>query len=581
MCLLVVFLLGIGVVVEGLPLSANGQLAAPWFVNRAAEEGIDFVPRYGRSERRFITEAGGSGAAWLDYDVDGTVDLFLPDAVETMAEVGADRGAGANGHRLFRRGLDGFREVAQLAGVGDIAWANGAAVADYDNDGWPDIMVTALGPDRLYRNNGDGTFTASLAGIENGNWSTTAVFTDWDNDGLLDLYVTRYIDSDFELEPDSACHFHLRGVEVFCGPHGLPGAADSLYRNRGDGRFETWPDAGVDADVTYGLAALATDCDGDARPEIYVATDSTINLLFRRNSAGLPEDWSFLSGAGLNTAGVAQAGMGVSAGDFDGDGQLDMVVTNFQHDRNNLYRGLGDCAFEDVADQAGFGAPSIPYMGWGTLLLDVDGDADLDIFVANGHIYPQVERTAADPGVREELFDARRDPETLETYAQKNLLFVNQLRESGEPVTAAATNGGPGLARSAVSRGTSWADYDDDGDIDILVTNLDAAPSLLTNAAPMALPSLRLTLVGRVSSRNAYGAHLRWVSGGVTQVAELRHSDGYLGSNDTRLLVFLPGGRAERLEISWPSGATTVLEDVAPGRILVDELLGQRARRQR
>lgn len=563
---------GLGV----LPSLAVAQTAGAWFVDRAQEEGIDFVPHYGSSERRFITEAGGSGAAWVDYDVDGSVDLFLPNALESMPGAAGSQGSSpGEGHRLFRRSRSQFDEVAGRANVGDATWANGAAVGDYDDDGWPDLMVTAIGPDRLYRNNGDGTFAAVIAGVEDPRWSTTAVFSDWDGDGHLDLYVTRYIEFDLEEAAASACHFHLRGVEVFCGPHGLPGARDSLYRNRGDGGFEAWPGATVDSQATYGLAALATDCDGDGRPELYAATDSTINLLYRRGPGGLPEDWSFLSGAGLSAAGVAQAGMGVSAGDFDGDGLLDLVVTNFQHDRNNLYRGLGDCAFEDIAESAGFGSASLPYMGWGTLLLDVDGDADLDIFVANGHIYPQVDQAGADPGVREDLFDARRDPQMLETYSQRNLLFVNRLRESGEPVTEeVAGSSGPGLARRAVSRGASWADFDDDGDLDILVTNLDSSPSLLVNEAAMVLPSLRLTLVGRISNRSAYGAVVRTVTGDVRQVAELRHSDGYLGSNDTRILVFLPGGRAERLEITWPSGMITVLEDVGPGRILVDETRG-------
>ena len=562
--------------VGGFPLQADGQTTGAWFVDRAAAEGIDFTPRYGSIDRRFITDAGGSGAAWLDYDVDGVLDLFLPDALETLGGSTGNNGAtGRGGHRLFRRDRVRFREVAESAGVADSVWANGAAVGDYDSDGWPDLMVTAIGPDRLYRNNGDGTFAAVSVGVEHSGWSTTAVFLDWDGDGHLDLYVTRYVDFDLDQAAAAACHFHLRGVEVFCGPHGLAGARDSLYRNRGDGTFEVWPGAAVDTEATYGLAALALDCDGDARPELYVATDSTINLLYRRDLEGLPEDWSFLSGAGLSAAGIAQAGMGVSAGDFDGDGHFDLVVTNFQHDRNNLYRGLGDCTFEDVAEIAGLGESSIPYMGWGVLFLDVDGDADLDIFVANGHIYPQVDGTAADPGARGDLFDERRDPQAMETYAQRNLLFANRLRESGEPVTEeVGASSGPGLARLAVSRGASWADYDNDGDVDILVTSLDSAPSLLVNQAAMALPALRLTLVGRTSNRSAYGARVRVSSGGISQVVEIRHSDGYLGSNDTRALIFLPAGHADSIQITWPSGATTVLTDIEPGHILVDEIRG-------
>ncbi len=255
------------------------------------------------------------------------------------------------------------------------------------------------------------------------------------------------------------------------------------------------------------------------------------------------------------------------------------AVTNFQHDRNNLYRGLGECTFEDVAEQVGLGRPSIPYMGWGVLLLDIDGDADLDAFVANGHIYPQVDEAGADPGDRSALFDERRDPGRLETYAQRNLLFLNRLRETGVSVfDETGHSSGPGLVLAAVSRGTSYADYDNDGDLDVLVTNLDSAPSLLVNSGAMAHPALRLSLVGRRSVRGAYGARVRVVSGEIDQVAELRHSDGYLGSNDPRLLFYLPGGRADRVEITWPGGASTDLEAIEPGWLVIDEARGVIAR---
>lgn len=572
-------------------LGSAAQTAGPWFVDRAGERGIDSPLLYGGAEKRFITEAGGSGAGWIDFDMDGRLDLFLPNALAAPAErpseaaghVTSSGQLGASeallGHRLYRATGGVFTEVAGLAGVARLAWANGVAVGDFDNDGWSDVYVSAIGTNQLFRNNGDGTFAAVYVGVEDPGWSTSSVFVDWEGDGDLDLYVPNYVDFDARKASESACHFHLRGVEVFCGPHGLAGQRDALYRNDADGSWSRWPGATIDPEATYSLAALATDCDGDRLPEVYVATDSTMNQMYRRDHTGAPEDWSFLSGAGLSAAGVPQAGMGVSAGDFDGDGRMDLTVSNFQHDRNNLYRGLGECSYEDVGETVGIALPSVPYMGWGTLLIDVDGDADLDVFTANGHIYPQVDQARADEGDRAELFDPRRDPEHLETYAQRNLLFVNRLRQTGEATfDEVGESSGPGLARRAVSRGASYADYDNDGDLDILVSNLGAAPTLLTNEGRMARRAIRLTLIGRQSNRSAYGARVGVLSGGVSQVYELRHSDGYLGSNDPRLLIFLPGETVDRLEISWPSGARLELTGLEPAWLVIDEARGVIAR---
>lgn len=564
------------------------------FVEIGEESGIDFRHVYGGPEKAYITEMGGSGAAWVDYDVDGHPDAFLVNGVPGPGErpwtagrsggreaPGRSRVDGAGGrhatavlgHRLYRnaaRNADrnardaadrAFEDRTAPAGVGDVAWGNGAAVADVDNDGFPDLFVTAIGADRLYRNNGDGTLSPRSAGVEDEGWGTTAVFVDANADGLLDLYVVRYVDFEPDDTPtlgDGVCFY--RGVEVFCGPEGLRGAKDLFYRSRGDGSFEPWPGIGVDDEATYGFAAVATDCDDDLRPELYVASDSTINLLYRLiGDAGSLriEDLSLFGGAGYSGGGREQAGMGVTAADYDADGDLDLFVTNFQNDYNTLYRNLGDCLFEDFTERLQLASSSLPYMGWAPLFLDADGDGDPDLFVANGHIYPQL------------------DSAGLESYGQRNLYYRNLLREEGAArFEESGEVAGPALREARSSRGAVSGDYDADGDLDLLVTNIDDRPSLLRNDGRMASPALSLKLVGRQASRTAYGADVVVESGGVTQRHEVRGSDGYLGTNDPRLLVFLPGGRAERLIVRWPGGDSTVLEDVGPGRLVVDQAGG-------
>jgi hypothetical protein len=545
-------------------------------VDATAGAGISFEHLYGGPDKRYIMEMAGSGAAWLDYDVDGRVDLVL---VNALPDVTADPPAAAAayargesiapegaGHRLFRNLGDGrFADVTVGAGIGDLVWGNGAAVADVDNDGFPDLYVTAIGANALYRNNGDGTFSPWPSGAEDPRWGTSAAFTDWDGDGNLDLYVANYLDFDAEVirpQGEGACMY--RGVDVHCGPEGLTGEVDVFYRNNGDGSFAPWPGAKIDTEATFGFALLATDCDSDGRPDIYVASDSTINLLYRHGAGGDIEDWSLFSGAGYSGSGREQAGMGATAADYDGDGDFDLFVTNFQHDYNTLYTNVGDCFFDDDTARLGLAVDSLPYMGWGAQFLDIDGDGDQDIFVANGHVYPQM------------------DAAGLEPWAQRNLLYLNQLAETGAPgFREVGEQAGPGMLVRAASRGVVVADYDNDFDLDLLVTNINDAPTLLQNDGAPPPAALRISLVGRSMNRSAYGARITVESGGRTQSFELRGSDGYLGSNDARLLVALPGGVADRLQITWGRGETTTLEDVAAGWIVLDERRGLVARRSR
>ncbi|MGD8331434.1 MAG: CRTAC1 family protein [Acidobacteriota bacterium] len=553
--------------------SADSPL--PRLVDASAGSGITFRHRYGSLRKIWPTEFGGSGGGWIDYDLDGRIDLVLINGLDDFADdpIGAttrslagapDASTGNDdtlGHRLYRNGPAGFEELSGT-GIEDRVWGDGIAVGDVDNDGFPDVYVTAIGPNRLYRNNGDGTFSPWTAGAEDERWSTSASLTDWNGDGWLDLYVVNYVTFDpvsTAKQGDGVCNY--RGVDVFCGPEGLEGSSDALYLNRGDGTFEPVDDPPIDPERTYGFAIVATDCDGDLRPEVFVAADSTMNLLYSRIEEQV-DDMSLYSGAGYSGAGREQAGMGVTAGDFDDDGDMDLFVTNFQSDYNTLYRNIGDCFFEDVSEPLGLGGTSLPFMGWAPQFVDIDGDADLDLYVANGHIYPQL------------------DDEGLEPYEQRNLLYLNRLRDEGEArFDEVGEQADEGMDLVHGSRAALAGDFDDDFDIDILVTNINGTPDLLRNDTPMSSPMLRLSLIGRGGNRTAYGARISVTSGDIEQTLELRGSEGYAGSNDPRLLVALPGGRAERVVIAWRDGATTRLDDVAPGWIVVDEQRGIIARR--
>jgi hypothetical protein len=445
--------------------------------------------------------------------------------------------------------------------MNDLVWGSGAAVADVDNDGFPDVFITAIGPDWFYRNNGDGTFSKQISGLESDTWSTTATFNDWDGDGFLDLYVTKYVDFYAEHIPipgDGSCFY--RGIEVFCGPEGLVGERDVFYQNLGNVTFTPWLEEVVDPDETYGFAAISVDCDNDSRQEIYVANDSNINLLYRWGDANTAEDWALFGGAGYSVDGREQAGMGATAADVDGDGQTDIFVTNFQNDYNTLYVNAGFCTFTDEATSYGLAAGSFPFMGWAPMFFDVDGDGDQDLYIANGHIHPQMAYAG------------------LETFPQRNLLYINQLETGSTGFREVGEQAGEGASIVNASRAVLRGDYDNDGDADLLVTNINDQPTLLRNDGPIRSPALVLTLIGRESSRSAYGARITVTSGETVQYLELRDSDGYAVSNDPRMLVHLPGGAADAIEVTWPSGRVTMLTEVAPGWLVLDEERGAIAR---
>jgi hypothetical protein len=469
----------------------------------------------------------GSGVCVLDFDLDGIWDLFFPDGRE---------------QKLFRgQGELRFGDVTARAGLASEEWSFGCAVADVDNDGDPDLYVTRLGPNSLYRNEGDGNFERVGAGVEHSGWSTGAAFADLDLDSLPDLYVSGYVDLP-RVDRSTRCSYF--GVEVFCGPNGLPGAPDHLYRNLDGRRFQDMTrESGVDSPDMMGFNVLLADLDGDRLPEIHVANDAAMDLLFANRGGFRFEDVSLLSGAGYSALGMEQSGMGSAAGDYDSDGDLDLYVTNFQRDYNTLYRNEGGLSFQDVTSRAGLALPTLSYLGWGCHFLDVGNDGNLDLFVANGHIYPELEQHT----------------EVGEPYRQRAQLFLGDgsggLRET-QP--AAKTP-------ERLGRGTAVSDLNDDGALDVVVNNLGGAPDLY-RARSRKGTFLRLRLAGTTTHRDGLGAsaHLRTASG--ERRAELRLSDGFLGSNEPVIHFGLGPEKASALEVRWPSGIVDRCENPAAGR---------------
>ena len=515
------------------------------FSEVAAASGLHFEMRSGGQVKNYILESKGGGGALLDYDGDGWLDIYLVN--------GAQLGDPAPPNALYRnQGNGAFDDRTQAAGVGGAQWGMGCAVGDYDNDGASDLYVTNYGPNALYHNEGDGTFreVGQAAGVDLADWSTSATFGDYDRDGDLDLYVAQYLQFAPERVPPRGGMW--KGVLVFAGPLGLTGAQDALYRNEGDGTFRNVTrQAHVEqAEPTYGLGALFCDYDRDGDPDLYVANDSAPNFLYR-NEGDTFREIGVAAGAALSAEGVAQAGMGIAYGDYDRDGFGDFLVTHFEDDYNTLYRNRRDGTFAVASTAAGLAEPSLPHLAFGTCFLDYDNDQDQDLFVANGHVYPQIRHLNPDG------------------YAEPNQLFANEGPTADYRFSAVAAGD---LSLPAVSRGAAKGDYDNDGDVDLLVFNLDGSPSLLRNDTGNQLNWLTLRLVGTASNRDGIGARVAVVSGGVEQVAERVSGGSFLSHSDGRVHFGLGANTAaERIEIHWPSGRTQHLEDVAANQFLVVE----------
>jgi hypothetical protein len=439
--------------------------------------------------------------------------------------------------------------VTAAAGLERYGWGQGAAASDIDNDGDLDLLVTYYGPNLLYRNNGDGTFSemGTAAGLADPRWGTSAAFADYDQDGTNDLFVANYVEFDPETTPGpgEAPNCFFMGIPVMCGPRGLTPARSILYRGRGDGTFEDVSGAGsgVAVEGFYGLGAVWGDLDNDGDVDLYVANDQTPNNLYRNEGGGRFSEIALGSGVAYNEDGRAQAGMGVDLGDYDNDGWLDIHVTNFANDHNTLYRNMGrEGYFLDLSYPSGIGEPSYAYLGWGTGFQDFDRDGWLDLFVVNGHVYPEVATAGMESA-----------------YAQRNLVFLNR---EGKRFEDWSRKAGPGLAAPRVGRAAAFADYDQDGDIDVALSNMNQPPSLLRNDGPSANHWIGFRLVGRASARDALGARLTLTAGDLTQIREVRSGGSYLAQSDLRVFFGLGGrNRAERVEIRWPTGRRQTLQN--------------------
>ncbi len=543
------------------PITAGGFVdgAPVVFTDVSKQSGLEkFRHRSGSPEKITIIETPGSGVALLDYDNDGWLDIYLLNGSTVAALKGKEPAPHA---MLFHNNHDGtFTDVTDKAGVANERWGFGVAVADYDNDGWPDIFVANFGKNRLYHNNHDGTFTdmAEKAGVTLGGWSAGPTWGDFDHDGLLDLFVAGYVKYDVDHPPIAGtngipkgfCQF--RGIAVMCGPRGLPGEGDHLFRNNGDGTFtDVSVKAGVsDAHGYYGFASVFVDVDDDGWVDLLVANDSTPNYLYHNRRNGTFEDASYLSGFALSEDGREQGSMGIAVADYNHDGKVDFYVTAFSDDYNALYRNDGDGNFTDATFSAGLAEPTIPFLGWGTGFLDFDNDGWPDIFVANGHVYPGVDKQ--DWGT---------------TWAQRPQLFRNLDGKKFQEVPPAT---GSGLADLLTARGAAFGDLFNDGHIDVVVNSVDSTPTLLRNMVRNDNHWIALKLVGGPKSpRDAIGAKVFLTAGGVRQRADVFSGGSYGSSSDQRVHFGLgAAAKIDKIEIHWPSGAKEEIKSPAVDQII-------------
>jgi hypothetical protein len=521
------------------------------------------------TNKQFLLEEMGCGLALFDYDNDGWLDIFL---VNGTSFVPAERDRHPTSY-LFHNNRDGtFTDVTKKAGLTRSGWGQGCCVGDYDNDGYDDLFVTYWGRNVLYHNNGDGTFTdvsekAGVAGTGN-SWGAGCCFLDYDRDGHLDLFVANYVN--FEVsgapKPGEAGYCNYNDIPVPCGPQGFAGGTNILYRNRGDGTFadvsqqsgiahprgpskmvfvgRNWQPTG-----SYGMGAAAADFDNDGWPDIYVASDSAPSLLYRNNHDGTFRETAVSAGAALDENGVALSGMGVAVADYDGDGWLDIARTNFSEQVTTLYRNYGNGGFEDASIKAGLGV-NRKYLGFGVGFLDFDNDGWKDLFLANGHVYSQI-----------------ADRKLHVSYKEPKILYRNLKNGRFEDVSSKM---GPALRAENVARGCAFGDFDNDGDVDVVVNNLDGPPTLLRNDGGNKNNWMMIKCIGTKSNRSAIGTRVKVISGEHSQIDEVMSGSSYYSQNDFRLHFGLgSASKADRVDVAWPSGTKDTFPNLPANRLII------------
>jgi len=497
--------------------------------------------------KKYIIESMSGGVILFDYDRDGWLDIYFTNAPSVEGALKGVKTPGA----LYHNNHDGtFTDVTEKAGIGNPCFAMGGAVGDYDNDGWPDLYITCLGGNVLYHNNGDGTFTdvTKKAGVADGRWSTGAAFGDYDGDGYLDLMVVNYVDFHLDDLPafGKAPNCKYRGLDVQCGPRGLKGAGDSLFHNNGDGTFtDVSKQSGVDdPNGYYGMQVVWSDFNNVGRLDAYVTNDSTPKFLYKNLGNGKFSEIGLESGTAVDEDGSEQASMGIAIGDYNHTGRPSLFVTNFSDEYAVLFRNDGDWNFTDVSYKSGVAVPSLPYVKWGTAFADFANDGWLDLFAVTGHVYPQVDVLPS--GAR---------------YREPKILLMNQRDGT---FCDASTQAGPALTVLQASRGVAIGDLFNDGQVDVVVNNLDGAPMVLRNHGIPGNHWISFELAGTKSNRLAIGARLKLVAGSMTQTSEIYSGSSYLSQHDLRQHFGLgKATKIDSLEIRWPSGQVETLRDLA------------------
>jgi hypothetical protein len=517
------------------------------FESAAAAAGISFSHINGASPDKYLVETMGSGGVLFDYDNDGALDLFLVDGGSI-----ADPTVNARArHRLFRNAGKGvFKDATESSGIRHREYGMGACAGDVDNDGRVDLYVTNYGPNELYRNNGNGSFTDITRSANAGapGWSTSCAFFDMDVDGDLDLFVTNYLDA--PKSNNRFCGDPQRRIRVYCHPLVYPSVPNVLFRNDGKGTFtDVTSAAGLSKYLGNGLGVAVGDYDDDGRPDVFVANDSVPNFLFHNDGSGRFSEVGLLAGVAVARDGKARAGMGTEFADYDGDGKLDLVVTNHEFETTSLFHNDGHGAFVDVTLDAGISAPTLPLVGFGVAFLDADNDTDFDLAIVNGHV---IDNTA--------IFRAGS------THAQRKLLFQNT---NGRRFADVGRQAGAGFARDGVGRALLAGDVDNDGDIDIVVTNNGGPAEVLRNNGGTGRNSIEIRVVGSRSNRDGLGARVTVTAGGRTQVREVKSGSSYLAQNDLRAHVGLAAAtRVDRIDVRWPAGGTDTVRDLSANQVV-------------